>query len=576
MPKIPYSQRRAQRAAETHWRRGSLVESETDLESLLSNTTYQSHATDTIAPPYYRPQGHLDYLLDSSKGSFSSNSSLQRSRSFSRAPSSFSAANNSDVDPYFPRIFAKERNIATPSLLAQNSPVSRASDDLAKEERRKRRRKANEELSTLFGSNYDSPLRSWIRWIGKIGWGSLSLWITLVVVQLVKQIYFYFLCDTRKEWAKVIKSSMISDLIWWTAVCWWTIQEGQRGGKSFRSQTVGIITTVLSPAFFPSPQSQSNSLMLYGLIFLSHGMNLLAVITICLMTLLNCDLYPYAVVMGVYLIGEAVWRGQPRWIAVYIVLGITSTLVTNIGICLIGDHADIHLGSILELIAKHQRKPFSNIFIGAFDSLPSRIWGEDMVKIDLYRTFLWLRSITRNNWTHIIVSTAASLPPLSILLYSNYSLHQLSSQPTGRNPTYSLLLLVLYITSIPVFLFSHHQAKAAIPLLPMTLMMSLRGNVARSSEGMGTNDKIWHTGLLLNVINSNNFIPQPSSIYTTALNTMTTSLWAVTIGKPIAILPCLARLGVYLVMGNEKAVRGCMGSGRIKREKAAEQDQVEK
>lgn len=110
----------------------------------------------------------------------------------------------------------------------------------------------------------------------------------------------------------------------------------------------------------------------------------------------------------------------------------------------------------------------------------------------------------------------ALLPTIIILLYSSFNLRVLSVTPREASgkpksathslihtsgadpaPTATLLPVALFTSSMSFFLLSFqvHEKSILLPLMPLTIMMSLRGGKEGSAR---TEEEIWDWGVLLN------------------------------------------------------------------------------
>ncbi|KAK4686465.1 hypothetical protein P7C73_g3661, partial [Tremellales sp. Uapishka_1] len=143
MPRISYEQHRANKVVEAR-RRGSILESETDLDSLASFSTQPS--TSSAYGGY--PSPRLSHTLSASL-----------------------------IPP------PRDRTLSTTS---QTSSAWRPELQSAVQERRDKRRREREAKSTLLALKYDSPLRRWLRIMSKNGWSGMSLAVGLAAVGLVK------------------------------------------------------------------------------------------------------------------------------------------------------------------------------------------------------------------------------------------------------------------------------------------------------------------------------------------------------------------------------------------------------
>lgn len=159
--------------------------SETDLESLASFTTHQSSSSYGPAGGYpsQRLSSGIGAEYGGSSGSLGlgfmphgsepnpmrqrklSSYSREGTESLSVAPGSpVSSAGPDSRDPGQAHLRLPSRFSSSTSSPQTSSPVSEL-DRERRRVRREARRREKEKKSTLVGEKYDSPLRSWLRWM---------------------------------------------------------------------------------------------------------------------------------------------------------------------------------------------------------------------------------------------------------------------------------------------------------------------------------------------------------------------------------------------------------------------------
>jgi alpha-1,3-glucosyltransferase len=110
-----------------------------------------------------------------------------------------------------------------------------------------------------------------------------------------------------------------------------------------------------------------------------------------------------------------------------------------------------------------------------------------------------------------LATLVALLPTIWILLYSSYTLRldptsvrdaagrkiPREMNPSTLPPTINLLPMALFTSSLSFFLFSFqvHEKSILLPLMPLTVMMAMRGG--KESAG-AANEEIWEWGVLIN------------------------------------------------------------------------------
>lgn len=237
--------------------------SETDAESLASYTTYQSNSsyiTQHSSNPSPRLGGYqyngantslnaLGISVSSSPGNqISRLVPLPRERTFSSSSSQRPALPSPRLE--VPRSHsANVRTEASPqkrpqgSLLEENAATSRKTAE--RDERRRKRREEREKKSTLVGEKFDSPLRQWLRWMSQKGQSRWSLPLGLGVAAVVR---ILALCTKGEGWNRSRATHALAEtMFWWSAVLAWTVLEGRKGGRSRRTQVIGVMTVILHP-----------------------------------------------------------------------------------------------------------------------------------------------------------------------------------------------------------------------------------------------------------------------------------------------------------------------------------------
>ncbi|ORY32289.1 ALG6, ALG8 glycosyltransferase family-domain-containing protein [Naematelia encephala] len=544
MPRRSYAQHRASRV-----RRGSVAESETDLESLASYTTYSSNFTHPsssgipsprLQHPQFQPLHQPQPLR-------------------LRTLSSTSHASNQHLE--IPRTSRDSESSA------------------ARQARREARRKERERKSTLAGEKYDSPLRRWLRYMGS-GWMSLGL--GLVGVGVVKSAIgsggfsgkdtppMYGDFEAQRHWMEITINRPIEDWytwrpdwwlldypplsaytswlcgkignaldrsgthfalntswglsppalvtfmrmsvlvlevgVWWVAVGGWIIAEGKRGGRSWRSQVTGIMTVLLMPslALVDNGHFQYNSVLL-GLSLLSvlcfaSNRDVLGCVAFSLaLCFKQMGLY-YAPAIGCYLLGKCIWLGGTRGLTHLIKLG-TATLATFVIMFL--PWLRPFPGALLQVL--HRLFPFAR---GIFEDKVANLWCASNVVIK------WRNLLSTPGMARLATATTllALLPTVVILLRTSYTTSLQRSSPTNSNgsgpsivepadeisppPTIRLLPTALFTSAMAFFLFSFqvHEKSILLPLMPLTIMMAMRGG----KEARTDDDELWEMGVLVN------------------------------------------------------------------------------
>ncbi|WVQ85569.1 hypothetical protein IAT38_007735 [Cryptococcus sp. DSM 104549] len=517
-PRVPYEQHRAQKAVARDLmyrkhRGGSVAESETDAESIFSNTTYQSHTSSPYlraSNPYLDPSGRSTSFSPSYPPSPHGQSSSRERSSSPYLHTGYQSAQGGRSGSFssFPSSGPGIDGVSALGLHGQH--LGPPGVDPAKAERREKRRKQREERSTLVGDRYGSPLRQWIRWTGRKGWGIWGLPIGLLGVAIFK------LClnmSVKKGSGWIFEdgwlAGVVDELDWWAAVGWWVTVEGLRGGRSFRSQLTGIMTILLAPSLFPKSHQPFLTLTIWALLLFTHGWDATGLAMVAMSTCLDNQIWPYGLVAGAYLAGKSIWTGGPS-------LGLQLLQITAIPLVM------AHFGQLLCWV----NRSFDAIVEKAIAFMPEL-----------------------QSQVFVGTSIAASLPPIAILLYSSYSLRPSATTPKPAShaaPIINLVPLTLFIASIPPFLFSQTPGDVVIPLLPLALVMALRGGSAKGSEGAGTEDEVWRWGVWLHNVGMLNVMPVSTSVREIVVGTIAAAMWSTHIGADNAVIPAVARLSVKL------------------------------
>ncbi|ODN84450.1 hypothetical protein, variant [Cryptococcus amylolentus CBS 6039] len=322
MPRrVSYQQHRAtldsfRDPSRNRFRHGSVAESETDLESIFSSTTYQSHGSSpyprqlSLHPPFEATsRSNFDNLARESSP-FSSG----RAYSSSPGPTYRNPRRASNLGPRptvesdsNPGVSALGLEI-TPEDVPTESHLPVAAEQ--SNHKRDRRRAVAAERSTLTGGNFESPLRLWIRWMTWRGWAGWTLCVGqvgAVVINLISgQLSGRFAQFKPGDWVM----EALRALGWCAAVWSWATDEGQRGGRSLRSQITSILTIILSPLILSGDHLLALSSTVASLRLLSSGHDLSAAAITLSTCILSVKTWQYALSVWGYLVGKSIWMGS--------------------------------------------------------------------------------------------------------------------------------------------------------------------------------------------------------------------------------------------------------------------------
>ncbi|WVQ62183.1 uncharacterized protein L199_000321 [Kwoniella botswanensis] len=544
MPRKSYEQHLAEKAAMR--RRGSVIESETDVESLFSNTTYQSQYSNSS--PYLSPHQHRfspgpsQFARTLSSTSYSSSISspypYQRGRSNSPGTSNQNQENRQNVGfSSFPPPLSDNTNPSDTEPTTHRRPsqgtlthltVPQTDKEVA---RRKRHEQRKLSKSTLLSSKYNSPIRQSIRYLTKIGMHRHTMSVSLMSYVLIKLLVVRFIEGRELDWVKGRE-----EVMWGVVVYEWVRREGEKGGRSLRSQVIASLTILLSPlSLFADKKIVPMSMTIRPLTLLSSTDDYASIFYLFLSLTINQFHAIWAMTFGLYMIGRGSWIGGvegSKYAFLSFVIGAT-TLGSRYAICESNFFNYVYNQITFDLPAvKYLAKlPMISWLISNIPTVQNQV--NECCKATV--PSLTLSSLVNQAMTHKIQSTLTILsiiPPITILLYSNISLRPGSS--TRPSPTISFLPLLLFLISIPIYLFSNDPHNIILPLMPLTLMMSFRGSAARGSErssiGGSGEDEVWRTGVVLNALSIINLIPYQASLAISSLSTGLTVLWITLIG----------------------------------------------
>ncbi|WVQ97445.1 hypothetical protein IAU59_004558 [Kwoniella sp. CBS 9459] len=652
MPRVPYEVHRAQKAAarenergsDDARRRGSVIESETDAESLFSNTTFQSHSSSPYFPHprsysySHHHQVHHPYLgartLSStsygcsypSSPSVNANANAkhlntdsqirQRQRDGSASPSYPGGGGRRLSSTY--QTFSATQSSHPSDSLAQNSgtPLSATSSgqldantaststhgpsyrldtylappqtqhDVHRRERRERRRKEKQERSTLVGEQYDSILRRWIRWMGSKEMASWILPVALVALAFLKLVlHVSTLVDLpslrssntpklsgpteslrdgesgerNTEESSLFTSSepfaygelakfVLGEILWTWAIIAYVVREGRKGGRSWRSQVTGILTILFSPLslFMDHSQRLPPAISIISLNLLSSSRDVLSLLLLvrAVLSTRSVHMWPYLVGLCAYLSGKSLWIG-----------GLSGSLHST--------KIAASVGVLLALSAAHCHAPVPSILRPYLAALPQHwqstlhtAWSEAGALqsgqsgngsfCNAFHPHVWFDTVMLNK-TQTFVTALASLPPLSILLYSNLCLRPSerlpttsSSQASRPSPTVTLVPLIIALLSIPPVVFSPSKENVVLPLVALTMMMGLRGSAGKGVDGGsgagrgGTGEGSWLVGCAMNLLNSMILVPLSAGVPGVTVSNLSVIAWHHIIGAPSA------------------------------------------
>ncbi|WVQ70930.1 hypothetical protein IAR50_000455 [Cryptococcus sp. DSM 104548] len=517
MPRrVSYQQHRASLAsarnpAHIRFRHGSVAESETDLESIFSSTTYQSHGSSpytrqallldptglsTVDSPYTRASPALSSRRAYSSSPGPKNRNPRRSSNLGPRPI-VEAENSPDVSALGLRLSAEDVPSTKDLTPLSVSDRAAAGNSIPRNEKRRR---VIAERSTLTGGAYESPLRLWIRWMTWQGWEAWTLCVgqvgTVLVTLIAGHLSGRFRYLKPGDWIMEI----VRVLGWWAMVWSWARDEGQRGGRSLRTQITSILTIILAPSILPGNHLLALTGTVASLRLLSSGNDLPAAAIALSTCILSAKTWPYALSIWGYLVGKAVWMGGRQQIRLF--LGSLLVVSPLLAACTcsarerVSDLIDVLLNSLFsapELLSSRYLVPFMEV-------LPLR---QCIAYSD--GQYTW-RSVLRTIETYIAGhklllpgTTLGALSPLTVLLYSSYSfqpLHQSNTQKLSprRPPMHNLILQTMFIISSSSSVFLGSRQDVVLPLFPLLLMMSLRGGSARGSEGLSVGWDVWSAG----------------------------------------------------------------------------------
>ncbi|ODN84449.1 hypothetical protein L202_00399 [Cryptococcus amylolentus CBS 6039] len=551
MPRrVSYQQHRAtldsfRDPSRNRFRHGSVAESETDLESIFSSTTYQSHGSSpyprqlSLHPPFEATsRSNFDNLARESSP-FSSG----RAYSSSPGPTYRNPRRASNLGPRptvesdsNPGVSALGLEI-TPEDVPTESHLPVAAEQ--SNHKRDRRRAVAAERSTLTGGNFESPLRLWIRWMTWRGWAGWTLCVGqvgAVVINLISgQLSGRFAQFKPGDWVM----EALRALGWCAAVWSWATDEGQRGGRSLRSQITSILTIILSPLILSGDHLLALSSTVASLRLLSSGHDLSAAAITLSTCILSVKTWQYALSVWGYLVGKSIWMGSRQQMR----LSINTLLVVSplLAACTcyvrkrISYSIDILLGGLLNV-----SEPLSSEFlIPLLEVLPLK---ECIAYSDgQYTWHTVLRTIQAYISQHKLLLTGnliGALAPLAVLLYSSYSFQpprQSSAHKSSprRPPMYNLVLQTMSIISSSSSVFLGSRRDVVLPVFPLLLMMSLRGGSARGSEGLGVGDDVWLAGSWAVCVGA---VTAAEDLRSLLVSLAAAVLWSTLIGAPRHLL----------------------------------------
>ncbi|WRT64155.1 uncharacterized protein IL334_001084 [Kwoniella shivajii] len=607
MPRIPYQQHLAQKAALKAGfgsRRASVVESETDAESLFSSTTFQSNSNSSSSflhpssSTRYAHRHHHQYPY-SYNGSRTISSTSYDSSSYSRAaasgaaeagagagaagdqtssPSSpsFDASRNPNSEPESKQVHRITSNITvkesvkdfgiplnsavgsgsrsrslSPSYLLtvprKHSLTSISGGPGGKSDRREKRRKEKELKSTLLSGKYDSPLRRWIRYMNKSGFSHYTLPTAILGYIIIKYIIRISAQQEEQDGLKSgWKRSVIEEVVWLLTVHQYVMKQIKSTGRSSRSKITAILTILLSPlSLFSKNRILSMGTILGPITLLSSARDLVSILCLALGLAVKSDGWIWAFGVAVYTIGRGIWMNGIEGIT-HITLSVT---VATLGIA-----SRAITACPTELLRIHSMQSLIRYIHSPWSDKLERVLTTDSGRVDEYcKSIVPFPSISllidqmKNHKLQLSLTILSMIPPVSILLYSSLSLRP--GNKTRPSPTIHFLPLFLFLISIPIYLFSTDREDIVLPLMPFTLLMGLRGGAAKGSEGNGTEDEIWRIGIGLNFISLINLMPLYSSFTEMAISTGMTILWNTLIGgSPLMSLLIAVRQSFSIII----------------------------
>nr|XP_019049241.1 hypothetical protein I302_03022 [Kwoniella bestiolae CBS 10118]OCF28171.1 hypothetical protein I302_03022 [Kwoniella bestiolae CBS 10118] len=567
MPRKSYEQHLAEKAAAR--RRGSVVESETDAESLFSTTTYQSQPSLSSSSPRLSPHLHqnqrypnqysyphpsITRTISSTSYSSSISSPYQRDRGRSSSPLSNSHQELPNVSfNSFPPPSADTsdnehpKQAQPPTSSSTHLAVPTSSREIARQKRRDQRKYSN---STLLSSKFDSPLRTSIRYLTRKGMGDNILTIGLIfyviikwcVVGLIEQKRIY-ISGEGINWTKVGEEAM-----WGVVVYEWVRREGTKGGRSTRSQVIALLTVLLSPLSLLSGNTTvPMSMTLRPLTLLSSTEDHTSLFYLFLSLTINQFHSIWGVGVALYVVGRGIWIGGyegSKYLGLSLLTG-TAALSSRYVVC----ESDLALWISNSYLISSKKLPIPAIlhariapWIPSIQNLAKEYCKANVPTItisSLVQTILTQKVQTA-------LSILSMIPPITIVLYSNISLRP--GDLSRPSPTISLLPLILFLISMPIYLFSSDTQNVNLPLMPMTLLMSFRGSAARGSEGSGVGgeDEVWRVGVGLNALSIISLVSTEASLTTGLIFTVMTILWITLIGAS----PLISLVVVMIIPSN--------------------------
>ncbi|WVR05892.1 hypothetical protein IAU60_002918 [Kwoniella sp. DSM 27419] len=171
-----------------------------------------------------------------------------------------------------------------------------------------------------------------------------------------------------------------------------------------------------------------------------------------------------------------------------------------------------------------------------------------------------------NRQVQLAALVLASLPPLTILLYSNLSLRRATPSP-GPSPVIALLPLVIFLLSVPPVIISPSSEALNLVLLPLTLMMALRGGAGVSAGGV--QEGVWSVGLKLNMLSTMGLVQPVASLAELSLTSLLPSAlalaWHVILGAPwySIVPPALPPIAYWPVLRTVFAIAWFWGMKKL-------------
>ncbi|OCF55449.1 hypothetical protein L486_06932 [Kwoniella mangroviensis CBS 10435] len=570
MPRKSYEQHLAEKAAMR--RRGSVIESETDAESLFSNTTCQSQLSSSTSP-YLSPHQHR-YLpgpskfartLSSNSYSFSVSSPYPYRRERSNSPGTSTQYRNQEniqnvgFSSFPPPLSDNTNPSDTEPIPTHRRPsqstathltVPQTDREIARKKRHEQRKLSK---STLLSSKYDSPIRRSIRYLTTVGLHQHTTFISLIFYVLIKLLVMRFIEGRELDWVKGRE-----EVMWGAVIYEWVKREGEKGGRSLRSQVIALLTILLSPlSLFVDKKVVPMSMTIRPLTLLSSTEDYASVFYLFLSLTINQFHAIWAMTFGLYVIGRGIWIGGfegSKYAFLSFIIGATA-LGSRYSIC----ESNFFNYIYKQITFDHPAMKYSTRLptIPLLASYTPTVQNQVNEYCKATVPSLTISSLVNQAITHKIQSTLtifSIMPPITILLYSNISLRPGPS--TRPSPTISFLPLLLFLISIPIYLFSNDPHDIILPLMPLTLMMSFRGSAARGSERSsasgGGEDEVWRTGVVLNALSIIDLIPYQASLTMSILSTGLTVLWITLIGASplISIIVVLRQISIMIIPSN--------------------------